>query len=704
MEPKKEQASKSNKDSLQYLHEQLQSDTYQYLAILPTQARRLLVDPRGFDDTLDKLFIENLRKMSVIYEALQNSLIGVDERNDATYPTLQEITRHIAIHKRSVSDRTPIYTEGELLQYLTVLASQKTPFLHILRKMERTKEGELTFQTKFIAPTDDRKERVIIGYSMILNNANAILKNMMHKELEETYLTSLKQTLSSVAPEIRTGRIDYELRKMYITEQMIGPDSKKYLNHVHTVNQIINQKIYQPLILNGIKNKVLLTFNCSDIRAFDKEKLKKFYDIVHFSNSSYIEKRLKLLIEFFNESFFRDWWDNGKDAIFKHSREVKEITTTQYYKEMAQVVITKLSTNAQAAPEHLIHLSLEVLKLLEWLEGNVNQREINTRLNLSKTLSTYLLEIGKILLLKDKKIQTHFQEIIIPALKGEVPNVLACTYPYIPPSKIDYKFTPFSSSRNVYILLKDKKCTSTSIDIAINLFEKNDDPILLRVLENLFDIHNQKKEELKSYIPTFHLERLLEAIKESYKKEMPWWQRVLNSLIGKDLDKHEIQRIKESLLLKEKESQKEVFINKRNSKKDLTVEANRQIALDELKLLERACEYLNSQWKVYKTPTRLELLKFAESESELMIRILNFVNLGASSTRSIVRINIADSDDVYISRHYAIENKISLLEFFTKRMKEEETFKIDNKIFLSQNLQKKNYYLGILNALKQINP
>ena len=492
------------KDSLQYLLDEIQVESRKYLAILPTEARRILVDPRGFEDVLDSVFLENIRKMSIIYEALQNCLAGVDERNDTAYPSVQELTRHIAIHKRSVSDRTPMYTESELLQYLTVLASQVCPFIHIVRKMERTKEGELTFQTKFVAPTEDRKNRVLFAYSTILLNSGSILKNMMQKELEENYLRSLKQTLTSVAPEVRIGRIDYELRKLYITKEMLGPDYKIYIKHVQIVNNNLNQKIYKPLILGGIQSRVLITFNCEDIRAQNKEKFKKFYDIVHFAVPSYLTSRLEILLSFLNKTFFRDWWDNVKEDSLLQSRELNQINENQFNKEMVKSILEKLKINADTAPIHLINLCLEIFKLNEWRDLDYSKREEDNKLNLYKTFNSLLHNTGKLLLFKDKKLYDNYGILIVPALKGEIPNVLACTYPYIPPSKIDAKFNPFKSKRDIYLILKDKKITANAIDLAIELFEKNGDKILLYVLENIFNIHNEKKrstQKLYSYIP-----------------------------------------------------------------------------------------------------------------------------------------------------------------------------------------------------------
>ena len=219
----------------------------------------------------------------------------------------------------------------------------------------------------------------------------------------------------------------------------------------------------------------------------------------------------------------------------------------------------------------------------------------------------------------------------------------------------------------------------------------------------------KKKEVLKNYIPTYHIDKLEEYIIKAYKDQIPWWQKLINSLIGKELDKQQIQRLKQLNEIKEQEKQKESIQNSKLTSNDRNLNKNdsnlfeQKINPTEKKLIDKTCEYLDKQWKAYQTPNKKDLLNLTGDEVQLMTRILNFVNLNAISTKAIARIVVMGGEDIYITREYAIKNRQDIIDFYTKRIKEEETFKINNKIFISSNQSKKNFYLSIIENIKLIN-
>ena len=165
----------------------LQQDPRKLLAFHTNDARKILIGPEGYRNLIDEAFVANGRRIYMFYEALQNSLSRTDQQGEVSYPDLKELSRYLAIHKRSLSDRSPMPSEEEILQIAMVLAGQRTPFIHILRRIVQTSSG-IDFQTSFVAPTESRPEMVVTAYKDIIHEAHSVIKRIINSDFESLYL------------------------------------------------------------------------------------------------------------------------------------------------------------------------------------------------------------------------------------------------------------------------------------------------------------------------------------------------------------------------------------------------------------------------------------------------------------------------------------------------------------------------------------
>ena len=135
----------------------------------------------------------------------KNSLSITDRQGETSYPDIRELSRYLAIHKRSVSDRSPMPSEEEILQIAVILAGQRLPFIHILRKVVHSSEG-IAFETNFAAPTESRTDKVIAAYKSIIHQAHHALKKIIDSDFEAAYLEMSNMSMQAkLKPESACG-------------------------------------------------------------------------------------------------------------------------------------------------------------------------------------------------------------------------------------------------------------------------------------------------------------------------------------------------------------------------------------------------------------------------------------------------------------------------------------------------------------------
>ena len=710
----------SNTSTIEAGNFKFQEDPRKLLALHTGDARKILIGPEAYRSHLDNHFMENSRGLYSFYEALQTSLSQAERKGEANYPNLQEVGRHLAIYKRSISDRSPMPSEDKILQIAMILAGQRLPFINILRKVVHNSKG-IAFETNFVAPTESQTDKIIIAYKHIISQAHLVLKKIINSDFETAYLTMTNQSMQAkFKPEVRVGRVDHELRKIYIDEKVMGPIPQGYKAYVQRVNQELFMRVYRPLIVEGIQSKTLFSFNCDDMRTESNENFMQFYDIVHLASPKYLEKRYELLSEFLSPSYFQEWWDYDAQNSIKRSLDMAIITQIQYTQDLAKALFNGMRQRSDAAPSHLIHLTIELIKLAEWKsshEKNVLQEKKQVELN---SLLNTLQKVENIYRIRDKRWIKENIEVVLSLLRSKVPTILACTHPYANPFKINKNFDPIASKVDIYLILKNKKASANAIQAAEKLYRTNGDTTLLRVLENLFDYHSKSRTSLKEYIAPIYLNNFEECLSKCYLHCLPWFSQLYYTLFGKTLSKTQIARFKAKLDARDKRAleglistkpshslhsntdQYKTSVGERATQKISPQRPQKdEISPEEKILFEKACRFLEEEWEKNRYPSRQNLIAMAGKEEALMRKILSWVTPDVRSAYPILSIEIYQRSYIYASRSYLRNKRTILIRNLSSKMQQEETYKIQKKTYLNINHKNRNLYKGIIEYLKK---
>ena len=698
----------------------LERDPRKLLAFFPTDARKIFNEPARFNHIFDRNFLDYIRPLNMLYEAVQSSLMTQKSSSKFMYPTFQEVMKHLSIYKRSISDNVPVPTEEEMLNQVMILAGQKIPFIHVLRELVPDK-GNFSFETTLVAPTIKHEDKVVVSYRAIVNAANNNIRSIMSKVLTQTeYINLLNKEIQNPDIEMRKGRMDYELRKIYLDKSLLKNVFANYKGYVTKINKNIFQRIYRNLVLEGLRTNTLLSFNCDDVRKISDLSADQYFDIIHFSEANYLHQRYKTLCNLFSPDFFGSFWDAAEETSLRNKKENDEIDEKQYYFELSQLILSKSRGCKPPLPPHLINLLFEVIKLSQWQNvhsANVERQKKQLELN---DLGEKLKATGNLYNLQDKKWLQTSPQLFTQLLQGKVSNILACTEPYIAPEKINPEFDASAFDLDIFLILKDKNIIAKAIETVEKLYKKKGDIYLLRIIENILQYHTAPRSKLMEYVAPLYLKRLDYIVNDSYKRYLSWWARLYFKLFSKELSISKLRSLRrmlekqQSIDMKRRMAKQKLYTPVRRHPKKSTLEIkqvasssshkreNVEQSEEERSLITQICKFLDTQWQKGKYPTRSQLFNLAEGQTDLLQHVLSFANVQAVSARSIVNISVHGMDDIYASRDYLKENRTSLIRFFSDKLKEEEIYKIDNRTYIStENSERKFIYQGILNFLKK---
>ena len=689
------------------------------MAIDPIDARKILITPENSSIKLDKVFKENARKLYVLYEALQSSLANLNQNNQYDLPSIEEIIRHMAIYKRSIGDRGPLPAKEELIQLASILASQKNPFIHILRKPFFTNK-EIQFQTSFVAPTEDKLERVRSAYKVLIDKNINMIEALSKGNYEIDKTQMLQNSLVQANPNPRIGRIDTEFQNIYLTEKDIGKISPAISNNIRIVNQKLFENIYKPTILLGMKNKQIISLNCSDFRRKDKS----IYDIVHISDSNYLKNRYTILVQSLKPNYFRQYWQKETCDSILSEYEKKNISENEYHTQIAVSLLEVLLNDTNSSNQkiqNLKYLCLEIVKLNEWQYNyDINKEKQRQQSELNKLVKV-LKKANTLYHFKDKRWLIQNKQILSQIMRMKISGILACTNPHISPTEFLNNTNILYSHINIYMILRDKEITANAIKTAEKLYKKNKDIVFIRILENILQYHSENRKNLKQYIAPLYLNILDELINNSYSQLLPWWSRLFMAIFKKKLSKKKLKKLRTKLHFENKnavakqekiaKTQSSLLLNKQFEKEkseyspmySQTIKEDTKPSSEESSFVKNICTYLENQWKKGKYPTREILLQNSGTKKALMEKILKFVDSDAFSTRSIMPIEVHGLGTIYAPKDYLIKNRDFLIPQIIQKQKEEETYKIGDKIYFTTQQKNKNLYKSIINCLKNIN-
>ncbi|MCB1309587.1 MAG: hypothetical protein KDK30_15465, partial [Leptospiraceae bacterium] len=274
-------------------------DPRKLLALHPRDAEIIFTSQSSYGSSLTADFRENVKALNQVYSAVQRYLQGIYRRPDVFYPQLQDIFKDLQMHKRAISDKIPMPTEEQLQKQCINLAAQNPPFIHVLRELSVSGNNSFTFVSLYVAPTEKHDDKVIVGYRSTIENSMKVLRDRIRRgELGIDYALAFGRVSAASELPVTFGRVDTEMKKIYINEKSFSSITQADLAHLRRVNQEIYKRLYKPLLLQGIKERIFLSISCEDIRKLDFAGSDRVFDIVLFNNAEAIKDRFAALANF----------------------------------------------------------------------------------------------------------------------------------------------------------------------------------------------------------------------------------------------------------------------------------------------------------------------------------------------------------------------------------------------------------------------
>lgn len=657
-------------------------DVRKHLAVHPTDAGRVFQSQSAYGNNLSTDFRTNVKSLSQIYEAIQRYLQGIYRRDDVFYPELEDVAKDLMIFKRSVNDKIPMPSNEELTRLCLILAAQDPPFLHVLRDMRMSKNGQINFQTHYVAPTTKHEDKILVGYRSVLDTSLKELHSILGDDKFGTDYSKAFARVNSLSDlPLHEGRADYIFKRIYINESQLGSLKESDIKNLKVVNQEIFRRCYRSLLLQAVKDQMLLNFSMDAVRKAGFPGCEKVFDIVLFRVKRDLINRYAALLNFLNIKYAGNLLDEALVQDLKYKHKQNEISEH----EMFQAIARSLYDNAIQMTEPdlvAIQFSQEVKCLGEWLHRNDTEQARNSEDDeLRKTLRK-IREHGGLLRARSAGRWIIPEKFIILMLRGKFGPILACTDPYENLEKRKGNIN-LDEYQHIYVMYKDRKITGKAIDTAIGLFEKNSDMYTLHVLENILEIGVKKDEQLKEYVAPAYLDRLRHTLSIAYLQYLPWWHRIWLIITSSRLKPEAVHRIRkekqieQSRKMQHKRGGPELEAQASHAaRKKVKEVARKRVAENnlndsELNLLEELKIYLDNEWQKGKYPTAREIFASAGSHEKEYRKLMGLVDVGAASVNEVVQIP-SSVETVYGHRTFLVEHRQDLLEYLGQKIKNSE--------------------------------
>ncbi len=576
--------------------------------LAPEEAVAILANRQLQERPLSSDFIENIVNLSHIYAAIQHYIGPMEKRIRFPYPDFASIANELYIHRDPHQKRNQLSQE-ELLRLSISLAGQEPPFIHILRRMSLKKEGfEFTSHlfaptenialAENLAPTENRSDRVQSpkrapnaapsekgsssgaskAYKESISIAMEVLQQAIRQEeLSQRYLQELKNINLFEPKAVSRSRFDQQLRRLYLEKSAISKPTGDDLRSLQRINRKLYLYIYRPIILEGLRKKLLIAFSCAELRKSRPQTEDELYDIVHFANHTYLRERLSILCSLLQSHSRRCLAEViGGEAATEWSREMEQLSgkgrdsadEMGYYRHCNRAARAMLEKIWQTFPkqlatsiEFLIQLLVEIIKLSEWY---LQSRKAAVRQREPSELQAFLQALAKaknLYRLQRKDLSAVECAYLRLILQGKIPGVLACLNPYLSPEKIPEDFDSNNRGVNIFLLKQDRTASARAIESAVQIFKKNGNPRPLWILENILQLQQKSPQELGKYVAPFYLKRLEKTLNRAYLAYLPHWQRLFFYLFNKKIPRRRYQQIYRSRL--EREEQQMLLVLKR---------------------------------------------------------------------------------------------------------------------------------------------
>ncbi|MCR9140674.1 MAG: hypothetical protein NXI24_00265 [bacterium] len=710
----------NNQEAAESSGGQQEYDPRKLLAIHPREADRIFNSQGSYgSNDLTADFREQVKALSQVYQAIQRYLTGVFRRDDIFYPEIEDVAKDLVIYKRSISDKIPMPTDEQLRKYCICLAAQTPPLIHILREVAPDGKSGLQFVNRYVAPTDKHEDKVLVGYKSTIQSSLRTLKSVIEKaEFGHDYGTLFHGTTSIADLPLHMGRADQALRGMYIDEKGFQSISSTDLAHVRKVNQELYKRLYRPLLMQAVRDRLFVSISCDDVRKTGFAGAEKVYDIVLFAKTGEIQNRFASICAYLKPQYLGEWLSAEVYNSLARKRKAGEISESEFFSSVAQNAYEKLITQNEPPLKELL-LVVEIMKLSEWYRKFEKQQAKDSAQSELKDVIAKIKAFGGVYRTRNNRSITISEDLQRMMLRGKIPGILACTEPYMRPDEITNE-TDLELFDNIHIIYRDRSITAKAVETATELFEKSDDVYLLRVLESLYGIFRESDTHIKQYLAPVYIEKLRHTIRRSYARHLPWWSRLLLFLTSSEMTDARLARIRQNL-----QSDQERRLSRMRIPSETNQKTEAKKARDEVRKLARqragegdAVQKLGSQenkvfesiradldaaWNRGAIPVRGEVEKMARgAEREDVQKILGMVDVGAASVREILRIPISGYEHVYANREYLMQNRDTLIERYQARVENESVIIHDNREMLlkGQGDGKDEVYKGMLDYLR----
>lgn len=690
-------------------------------AMPPDVALKTLSNLQLEDSRIVAPLKDRSRLANQVYDLLQSFLTGTRVNKETYYPSLEDIHGDLQMHKRAISDKTPMPSRAELLRTICLMSVQAPPFLHILREIPQNAETP-QFITRLVAPTEKHADKVSVGYRATLRNNLVNLKAMLRQLEPDLPGGPAFNRIQDVNP--RTGRVETILGNLFFHRMADAGDSppptpeelKADEVTLKRVNQSLRIKLFRPLIMDLIREKVIFSISCQDIRQQTGQKIP---DIVLFNILENVEHRFTRLCEILTHEAVLSL------AAAAARQNAERFLHSGHLKDAAETVAHDiLETAGKDIPFHLIEIAAEMIKLRQWYdEKSRAHKQDQQKQEIHQILQKIKGQKGIFRAKNGRKI--NIDEKYLNLLLNETQSpVLVSSDPPLARSGV----REASDYETIYLLYKDRTVTGAAIQTALDSYKKTDDAFLLRLLEDLLQINTKSDQELKDYVAPAYLEQMREAIRDSYRAYLSPLERIWLALTGKRISDAKILKIRRKLDLDRSDRERAATEKKKaaartRAKKEVRTVARERAKSGPIETVEPVREssagfdheaqevlsllltQVNNMWDRGFYPGREQVLQMASAnEKEIAEKVLGLVDAGAQSTAAMIRIPVPGKGYVYAGHDYVHGNKQELIDKFKRKLEAGSAVQVSggHTLQLSTKEEDRMFYRAMLQYLNHI--
>ncbi|MBW7857610.1 MAG: hypothetical protein H3C43_04790 [Leptonema sp. (in: Bacteria)] len=667
---------------------------------------RFLSNPKASTIRPTDETVEHLRFCSFIYDAIQSLTENSKTKFESYYPSEKEIYDDIQERKRAISDRVPMPPPEEMLRISLLLTDTTPPAVYVLREFTVI-ESKLKFITKYVAATVNETNRAKQAIDFVIHNSIVTIKShLIHIDFnrvlqQKTATFSNIQDLSSIT---RLGRVDQILADIYLRKSDLGISGETDLLRLQKVNQTIRDTIFRPIVTQLTQARIAAKISLDEMRTQSGRVLP---DVILFNNLNFISARLQILSDL---------------LVTKPVLQIVESLMPQGFstlvesddrKKIAALIATKvleLARSNLSLPDSLIELCAERLAIESFLGEAEKQDQIETdRQEMQKLLQTLKIQKGIFRAKHGPKLLVN-ERVIDYIVRGLYSGIVVATEPPSTPGQRKNKSA--KDYRSIYFLLKDREATARSIEQAENLYNKMEDIVLIRLLEQMTEIHEKSDEELKDLIAPAYTDRFRELIGTTYLQKLPFWSRIWYLIRGQKPSKKQQKLFYDAYLNSFSQIPNVPTKTKASAtaKSQLSQTQNRsaQNQLDN-KLKEVLNIFIGvatNYWSKGQHPDKQILLESINRPDQKTAanQLFSFIHAGAQSTKDLIEIRSPKQESVYAPRQFLLQNLTGLLERYQRRMTDFDGYETDDGVKVSMQYRTKDKALtgAILQLLHKL--